>query len=50
MNSTTGLALLKIFPTDHVLTREIFSGALPPDMPIDWNVRLTKTAGLCYSK
>ena len=29
---------------------EIFENALPDDMQITWNVRLTKTAGLCYSK
>ena len=29
---------------------EIFENALPDDMEITWNVRLTKTAGLCYSK
>ena len=29
---------------------QIFNNALPDDMEITWNVRLTKTAGLCYSK
>ena len=29
---------------------QIFEGALPDDMEISWNVRLTKTAGLCYSR
>ena len=29
---------------------EIFENALPDDMEITWNVRLTKTAGLCYSR
>jgi len=30
--------------------KEIFEYCLPRDMEISWNVRLTKTAGLCYSK
>jgi len=34
----------------HLYNKEIFEGALPADMEISWNVRLTKTAGLCYSK
>jgi len=34
----------------HLYNKEIFEGALPGDMEISWNVRLTKTAGLCYSK
>merc|ERR1712088_775497 len=34
----------------ELYNREIFGAALPHDMPIDWNVRLTKTAGLCYSR
>jgi len=34
----------------ELYNREIFGSALPHDMPIDWNVRLTKTAGLCYSR
>ena len=29
---------------------ECFDHALPDDMEISWNVRLTKTAGLCYSQ
>jgi len=29
---------------------QIFDTALPEDMEISWNVRLTKTGGLCYSK
>ena len=29
---------------------QCFDSALPDDMEITWNVRLTKTAGLCYSK
>ena len=29
---------------------ECFDHALPDDMEISWNVRLTKTAGLCYSR
>jgi len=29
---------------------ECFENALPEDMEISWNIRLTKTAGLCYSK
>ena len=29
---------------------QCFDSALPEDMEITWNVRLTKTAGLCYSK
>ena len=29
---------------------ECFDSALPEDMEISWNVRLTKTAGLCYSR
>jgi len=34
----------------HLYNKEIFDGCLPADMEITWNVRLTKTAGLCYSK
>ena len=34
----------------HMYNIEIFENALPDDMEITWNVRLTKTAGLCYSK
>ena len=34
----------------HLYNMEIFENALPDDMEITWNVRLTKTAGLCYSK
>ena len=29
---------------------QIFSSVLPEDLVISWNVRLTKTAGICYSK
>ena len=29
---------------------QIFENALPDDMDISWNVRLTKTAGLCFSR
>jgi len=29
---------------------EVFGNALPQDMTIDWNPRLRKTAGFCYSK
>ena len=29
---------------------QCFDHALPDDMEITWNVRLTKTAGLCYSR
>eukprot|EP00090_Calanus_glacialis_P017283 TRINITY_DN26948_c0_g1_i1.p1 TRINITY_DN26948_c0_g1~~TRINITY_DN26948_c0_g1_i1.p1 ORF type:complete len:892 (-),score=270.16 TRINITY_DN26948_c0_g1_i1:95-2488(-) len=29
---------------------QCFDNALPEDMEITWNVRLTKTAGLCYSR
>jgi len=34
----------------HLYNKEIFQGCLPADMQITWNVRLTKTAGLCYSR
>lgn len=34
----------------ELYNREIFGSALPADMSIGWNVRLTKTAGLCYSR
>jgi len=34
----------------HLYNREIFEGCLPNDMEITWNVRLTKTAALCYSR
>ena len=34
----------------HMYNVQIFENALPDDMEITWNVRLTKTAGLCYSR
>jgi len=34
----------------HLYNKQIFDGILPADMEITWNVRLTKTAGLCYSR
>ena len=34
----------------QMYNNEIFENALPDDMEIKWNVRLTKTAGLCYSR
>eukprot|EP00092_Neocalanus_flemingeri_P037609 GFUD01040945.1.p1 GENE.GFUD01040945.1~~GFUD01040945.1.p1 ORF type:complete len:876 (+),score=218.63 GFUD01040945.1:336-2630(+) len=34
----------------NLYNTECFENALPEDMDITWNVRLTKTAGLCYSR
>jgi len=53
------LPYLKNFPKQKVelasrlytlYNTECFGGALPEEMEITWNVRLTKTAGLCYSR
>jgi len=33
-----------------VYNDEVFEKALPEEMEITWNVRLTKTSGVCYSK
>ena len=34
----------------QMYNEQIFENALPDDMDISWNVRLTKTAGLCFSR
>ena len=34
----------------ELYNRDIFGAALPPNMECKWNVRLTKTAGLCYMR
>jgi len=56
---TAALPYLKNFPKQKkelasrlftLYNTQCFESALPEDMEISWNVRLTKTAGLCYSK
>jgi len=34
----------------HLFNTECFDSCLPEDFEISWNVRLTKTAGLCHSR
>jgi len=34
----------------NLYNKECFNYLLPADMKIDWNVKLTKTAGLCYTQ
>jgi len=55
----SALPYLKNFPKAKVelasrlytlYNTQCFDSALPEDMEITWNVRLTKTAGLCYSR